>query len=225
MEVNNTIKLAEKPFYGFQGEGSSQGRNSLFIRFRGCNLACSLCDSKYANKGIDSYSILENDLLKMINNSSNVVFTGGEPLLYRDKIVKYVNSFKNKSFEIETNGTLNKNLYPLFKKGVHFNVSPKENISQSMPNIDTTPILLKDIKDYDKYCIKFLLSSDKNLSYIRTTIENYNLPLEKIYIQPVGVNREAIYEIVKKYYNTIIANGWSLSARLHVLFFNDKRGV
>lgn len=41
------IILSEKPFISFQGEGKTQGKHSLFLRFPNCNLNCSICDSKF----------------------------------------------------------------------------------------------------------------------------------------------------------------------------------
>ena len=34
-------------FYSLQGEGFHTGTPALFIRFSGCNLKCSFCDTKH----------------------------------------------------------------------------------------------------------------------------------------------------------------------------------
>ena len=224
MGVN--IKLAEKPFYGFQGEGPTQGKNSLFIRFKGCNLSCSLCDSKYAKDGSSEYEIAENDLTRMMQNSGNVIFTGGEPLLHIPKLknlLLYTDRYGT-SIEVETNGTLETDLYDFCRRGVQFNISPKGNIELDKP-VNTEPYMLKKIRGYDNYCVKFLLEKDSDIEYVKEVRSTYNIPNDKIYIQPVGIDRETIYKTVEKYYNIIIKNSWNLSTRLHVLFFNNKRGV
>jgi organic radical activating enzyme len=223
--MGKLVRLAEEPFYGFQGEGSTQGKLSLFIRFSGCNLSCTLCDSTFASRQHEEH-IFELGYLKRVveERNSNIVFTGGEPFLYIDKLYDFICSIEN-TVEIETNGTIVPDeLYGFMHGGVQFNISPKENIKQDSI-IDTKPHLLRELKRYDRYCVKFLLQDDSDIDYVKDVQSRYNIPDEKVYIQPVGTHREALYKIVEKYYNTIIGNKWNLSARLHVLFFNDKRGV
>ena len=36
-------------FISINGEGQKAGELAVFIRFRGCNLNCSYCDTKWAN--------------------------------------------------------------------------------------------------------------------------------------------------------------------------------
>lgn len=35
-------------FYSLQGEGRNSGRAALFVRFSGCNLKCSFCDTDFS---------------------------------------------------------------------------------------------------------------------------------------------------------------------------------
>ena len=50
----NNFKVVEK-FISINGEGSKAGQLAAFIRFQGCNLNCSYCDSKYANSDDAKY--------------------------------------------------------------------------------------------------------------------------------------------------------------------------
>ncbi len=42
--------VAEK-FVSINGEGARAGELAVFIRFRGCNLSCSYCDTRWASGG------------------------------------------------------------------------------------------------------------------------------------------------------------------------------
>ena len=36
-------------FYSLQGEGFHTGRAAIFVRFSGCNLRCSFCDTDFSS--------------------------------------------------------------------------------------------------------------------------------------------------------------------------------
>lgn len=94
-------------FRSIQGEGLYQGVNQVFVRFFGCNLKCSFCDTK-----LDSYERKTvPELLAEIDTFGNyhsLSITGGEPLLQIDflrDLLKLVKKRKKKVY-LETNGTL-----------------------------------------------------------------------------------------------------------------------
>ncbi len=115
-------------FRSIQGEGYNTGRESVFLRFSGCNYwngnpkdrknsKCSFCDTDFIgvngkNGGI--YNLRE--LIKKVENvwessftvqKKFIILTGGEPLLQVDQDL--VNMLKEKNFfvAIETNGSIN----------------------------------------------------------------------------------------------------------------------
>jgi 7-carboxy-7-deazaguanine synthase len=67
-------------FYSLQGEASTSGRPTIFIRLTGCPLRCVYCDTAYAFQGGESLSLA--DILDQIAGfpSQYVTVTGGEPL-------------------------------------------------------------------------------------------------------------------------------------------------
>lgn len=76
------MKRINEIFYSLQGEGRNMGRAAIFVRFSGCNLKCSFCDTDFA-----SYEQLDDEeILRRISNfpSRFVVLTGGEPSLQVD---------------------------------------------------------------------------------------------------------------------------------------------
>lgn len=119
-------------FSGIQGEGLFVGERELFIRFCGCNLACSYCDTKYAldlvstcfiekKPGIREFEVRSNpldvdELIESLSHFLNkktlhhsIFLTGGEPLLWSNFLAVFLPQAKrsfNLPITLETNGTL-----------------------------------------------------------------------------------------------------------------------
>ena len=75
--------IAEK-FVSINGEGKKAGQLAVFIRFKGCNLNCSYCDTLWANFDDCPVDIMTaNEILMYIHSTGvkNVTVTGGEPLI------------------------------------------------------------------------------------------------------------------------------------------------
>jgi 7-carboxy-7-deazaguanine synthase len=118
-----TLKIIEI-FPSLQGEGLRQGEPTIFVRFAGCNLECSFCDTRYAWRGGRDYSAEQ--AMDKINRIRNrfparwVCLTGGEPLLHDLRpLVSLLHKEKFK-VQVETNATL---YYPLAADW--FTISPK----------------------------------------------------------------------------------------------------
>lgn len=75
-------KVVEK-FVSINGEGTCAGQLAVFIRFQGCNLNCSFCDTKWANEQDAPFTwMTEQEIYEYIKETGvvNVTLTGGEPL-------------------------------------------------------------------------------------------------------------------------------------------------
>ena len=71
-------------FYSLQGETSTVGIPTVFIRLTGCPLRCQYCDTAYAFSGGVIYE-LENILQEIKPyNTKHITVTGGEPLAQED---------------------------------------------------------------------------------------------------------------------------------------------
>ncbi len=93
-------------FNSIQGESNYSGYPTTFIRFTGCNLRCTYCDTKYAF--YDGKKLSIDKILEKVNsyNSNYVCLTGGEPLEQNlDELITRLKSI-GKKVSIETNGSI-----------------------------------------------------------------------------------------------------------------------
>ncbi|MBD3319941.1 MAG: radical SAM protein [Chitinivibrionales bacterium] len=68
-------------FRSIQGESSWSGKICSFVRFSGCNLRCSYCDTAYAWEGGTPMAIEEVLSELKTHKTVRVEITGGEPLI------------------------------------------------------------------------------------------------------------------------------------------------
>ena len=149
-----TIKISEI-FNSIQGEGKYAGTPMLFIRTSGCNRDCSWCDTKYHTRGKEM--TLES-IIKTIGESNldYICWTGGEPLLQIDNILKVMELTIDKKHHLETNGDfLQKNLVKGFD---YIGISPKDkNTASKIKGLGLdNDFDIKIVTDLDKVNIDIL---------------------------------------------------------------------
>ncbi len=167
-------------FPTLQGEGPYAGQPSIFIRLGGCNLACNFCDTEFDSyKKISLKKILA-EVKKLTKNSVRklIVITGGEP--FRQPIERLCAELVKLNFlvQIETNGTLFRDL----PAEVKIICSPK--ISNNKYH-QIRPDLLPRINAF-----KFIISkSQKNYSDVAEVGQSkFQIP---VYVQPMDEYDEA----------------------------------
>lgn len=70
-------------FYSLQGEGFHTGTPAVFVRFSGCNLRCSFCDTRHE----EGVMMTDEEIVEKVSSfpARIVILTGGEPSLWIDK--------------------------------------------------------------------------------------------------------------------------------------------
>jgi len=103
-------------FSSYQGEGLFVGAKQVFVRFAGCNLDCSFCDTKSEAtiRGATVEDVLKSvmEFEKNAGKHHSVSLTGGEPLLHVCFLEHLLPRLGEKGFKtyLETNGILSREL-------------------------------------------------------------------------------------------------------------------
>jgi len=214
-------------FSSVKGEGVKAGELAYFVRFAGCNLNCSYCDTKWANTADVAFQwqtkeqIYENIKASGIKN---VTLTGGEPLLQKgiEVLLDFLDQDDQIEVEIETNGSVD---LAMFKKQAYkqivFTMDYKLEGSQMekhmyLPNLNA--LTKEDV-------VKFVVSTSKELEHVVRIIEEYAL-IEKCHIllSPVYGKIEPL-EIVD-FMKARQLNGVRVQLQMHKIIWNpEERGV
>jgi len=219
------FKVVEK-FVSVNGEGPLSGQLVVFIRFAGCNLNCSYCDTTWANREDVSYDLMTSgDIHEYIKSTGirNVTLTGGEPLLQEGLIELLYIFSKDTSLhvEIETNGSV------LIDKFSYIDNPPSFTMDYKLPSSNMEAKM--DLNNYkylsNKDTVKFVAGSMEDLQKSKYIIDKYKLSYRtNVYISPVfgQIDLEDIVEYMKD--NKM--NGVNLQMQLHKIIWDpNKRGV
>ena len=187
-----------------QGEGRNTGRAAVFIRFAGCNLRCSFCDTEFESyREMSNEEILaEVEALRPQTSDLRplLVLTGGEPTLQVDET--FVDFLHQHGYEVamESNGTR-----PAPKNLDWLTVSPKESGQWKVDGGKRLPDEIKVV--FDEHTVE-------NLSSLHTLH-----PSQLLYLQPCDTGdpernkaiTQACVEYIKQHPQ------WRLSLQTHKL--------
>lgn len=217
------FNVVEK-FVSINGEGRLAGRAAVFIRFKGCNLRCSYCDTMWANEnGAEAETLTENEIYAYIKKTgiSCVTLTGGEPLIQKDLgvLLEVLCSDDFLKVEIETNGSVCIEPFTHFKNRPSFTLDYKCPSSLAEGAMDMNNYRL--LKETDT--VKFVCGSLEDLEKAKEVAEREKPPCP-IYFSAVFGRldpAEIADFIIKNRLNYV-----NLQLQLHKFIWDaDKRGV
>ena len=216
------VKLVEK-FVSINGEGQRAGEPALFLRFPGCNLNCSYCDTRWANDvNAKAAKMSVSDIVKAVEDVKidNVTLTGGEPLLQKD-IRELIHLLLQAGLQVETetNGAVDLSAFceerPVFTMDYKL---PSSGCEEYMIT-ENMELLGKDDT------VKFVCGSQKDLLKALDVIQTYNLTNRcHVYLSPVfgSIEPVQIVEFMLKHR----LNGVRLQIQMHkVIWDPNERGV
>ncbi len=212
-------------FVSINGEGPHAGETALFIRFKGCNLCCSYCDTRWAcNDNAEAVVMSAEELVDIAKKSGvkNITLTGGEPLQQKniheltDKLIAC--GFR---VEIETNGSVplkslsGRKLRPVFTMDYKL---PSSGMEKYM-DVDNFSCL----QEHDT--VKLVSGSRKDLVRAAEIIDKFELTDKcHVYISPVfgKIEPSEIVEFMTERKMNLVR----LQLQLHkFIWAPDMRGV
>ncbi len=219
------FEVVEK-FVSINGEGQRAGQLAVFIRFKGCNLNCVYCDTKWANEPSAPFEELtEDEIYDFIKSTGvkNITLTGGEPLL-RDNICTLLERLAaddTLNVEIETNGSISIEPFASIDKRPSFTLDYKLGGSGMECFMETENYAFLQRND----TVKFVVSSKDDLERAAEIIAEYKLNKKcGVYLSAVFGKIEPAYIVsfmIEKRLNDV-----NLQLQMHKFIWDpNKRGV
>ena len=212
-------------FVSINGESTHAGELAVFVRFKGCNLHCSYCDTKWANESDVAFqSMSTEEICELVKNTGvkNVTLTGGEPLIQNEiEVLIDRLMIQGNCVEIETNGSVSLEKFAFMENRAVFTMDYK------LPSSNMEKFMCMEnfsfLNEHDT--VKFVSGSTADLEKAVEIIEKYSLS-EKchVYISPVFDKIEPS-EIVDFMIKRNL-NGVRLQLQLHKFIWEpNRRGV
>ena len=227
---------APEIFATIQGEGTSAGVPSVFIRLAECNLRCTWCDTKYTwdwdahDKAHETMELGINDIAARAVEEAGpgvrtAIFTGGEPLLQQDDLALLGVKLKEQGFriEVETNGTIVPT--PAMADVVtQWNVSPKLASSGNPERARHRPNALAWFAAQPHASFKIVQTGEDDLVETEELVAALGVPRDRIVLMPEGTDPITLAGRSRWLAEKCRANGYRLGTRLHVFLWGQERG-
>jgi len=179
------LKIVET-FYSIQGESTYAGRPCFFVRLAGCNLACTYCDTQYAQDKNSGTEVGVKDIISQcINSPAQVIeFTGGEPLLQLEELVEACQKLiQYKTVLIETNGSQSLAVFKKSPANLVCVVDIKTPSSGMSEHIKWTNLAAPTPGDQ----FKFVVGTKEDLEFAQDVCAQYPIvtPQNEVLISPI----------------------------------------
>ncbi|GAB1401783.1 7-carboxy-7-deazaguanine synthase QueE [Elusimicrobiota bacterium] len=198
-------------FFSYQGEGIYAGLPQIFVRFVGCNLQCSYCDTEYAKQSdaktkyytqAQVYRIIlkiyKKNKKSFFGNNPSVSLTGGEPLVNADFLTGLLKLLKKDKFNIylETNGSLPEQLNKIARYCDVVSMDIKLKSACKKDLLNTHKKFLKIVKD--KTFVKIVVSKDTKRHEFISAVDLVSKDI-KLVIQPDTNGKNFLMNIFEFY--------------------------
>lgn len=249
---NNNINVSEI-FHSIQGEGPTSGKPSVFLRLQACNLMCGgmgtqkdrelhdgatwRCDTievwmegdQLTTKSLAAH--LFNEYSQQFLNGSQLIITGGEPLLQQDQFSDLLGKLQSQlakqvRLEIETNGTIVPTVDEITNQ---YNVSPKLSNSGMPKKRRIKPEAMEsfaNLAHQNKAFFKFVVTREEDIGeIIDDYINPFAIPSNRIWLMPGCSNKEQFSKVAPKVAEICQKYGLNFTSRLQINLWNETTGV
>ncbi|MCB1670678.1 MAG: 7-carboxy-7-deazaguanine synthase QueE [Pseudomonadales bacterium] len=170
--MSSSLRITEI-FHSLQGETSTAGRPTVFVRLTGCPLRCTYCDSAYAFSGGETLALSQ--ILAEVNSyhCRYVTVTGGEPLA-QPECLSLLRELCDHGYRVnlETGGALST---AKVDSRVIVTLDLKTPASgESHRNLEENIGFLKPVDE-----VKFVICDEQDYLWARARIQQYDL-LERV---------------------------------------------
>lgn len=213
--LQHTLRITEI-FHSLQGESTTVGLPTVFVRLTGCPLRCQYCDTSYAFNGGNVIAIT--DIIATITSfgCQYVCVTGGEPLAQPGCL------------------TL---LTELCRQGFH--VSLETSGARDIAGIDPKVMIVMDLKTPDSAeCDKNLLSniphlkSTDQIKFVLCSRQDYEWACQMINEHELDKKTQVLFSPSWGQLNPTTLADWIIADRLpvrfqlqlHKVLWNDEPG-
>ena len=217
-------------FDSIEGEGKRAGRTATFVRFAGCNLNCTYCDTAYAN-GNDYQLMSSDDIINRIKkrNFMRVTLTGGEPLAVPEiEVLIFRLTTIGIEVNIETNGSIDiSTVLDYFQsKAYDPDMQLFFTMDYKLPSSGMTDNMLPGnftkLRPWD--VLKFVVGSEDDMLHMINYVSKLT-SRPQIYIGAV-YGSYSLQKIVDAMLNEPVLKNTNLQLQLHKIIWDpNERGV
>jgi 7-carboxy-7-deazaguanine synthase len=178
-------------FHSLQGEGSTVGLPTTFVRFTGCSLRCSWCDTTYSFYGGEDWDV-EKVMARLAPIATKrVCITGGEPMDQHEAALALMDRLLRDDYFVvlETSGSID--------LGAADKLQPRRRLQLSMDlkcpssNMQKRNRLenLAYLKPHDQ--LKFVISDRRDYEFAREILQTHEVGSE-VLMQPMWASPDPV---------------------------------
>ncbi|MDN4072560.1 7-carboxy-7-deazaguanine synthase QueE [Fictibacillus terranigra] len=220
-------------FETIEGEGMAAGFPTIFVRVFHCNLRCTWCDTTYSYAPAKpEFEATIEEIIERINafSSKRICFTGGEPLIHREKSAALLKAMAEieriEDIHIETNGAIPLEPFQVLRENDRcINKKARFVMDYKLPASGEMDRMVHENFDYlePQDEIKFVIGSDEDFD-LAASVVNMHHKQGQVLFSPVWETMPPA-KLVNKVLEARMPDV-KVSMQLHkIIWHPDKRGV